>query len=92
MVQTLTTVNYKPVLSPPKTARSRRVVYLDEQTVQVLRDHRSRQREERLAAGSTWDSTHDLVFRDELGALNAALAQVCDKVVLLVAGLPLRLK
>jgi adenosyl cobinamide kinase/adenosyl cobinamide phosphate guanylyltransferase len=32
------------------------------------------------------------LFRDELGALNAALAAVCDQVVLLVAGLPLRLK
>ena len=32
------------------------------------------------------------LFRDELGVLNAALAQVCDEVVLLVAGLPLRLK
>jgi adenosyl cobinamide kinase/adenosyl cobinamide phosphate guanylyltransferase len=32
------------------------------------------------------------VFRDELGALNAALAQVCDEVVLLVAGLPVWLK
>jgi adenosyl cobinamide kinase/adenosyl cobinamide phosphate guanylyltransferase len=32
------------------------------------------------------------LFRDELGALNAALAAVCDDVVLLVAGLPLRLK
>jgi adenosylcobinamide kinase / adenosylcobinamide-phosphate guanylyltransferase len=32
------------------------------------------------------------MFRDELGALNAALAAVCDEVVLLVAGLPLRLK
>jgi len=32
------------------------------------------------------------LFRDELGALNAALAQVCDEVLLLVAGLPLRLK
>jgi adenosylcobinamide kinase/adenosylcobinamide-phosphate guanylyltransferase len=32
------------------------------------------------------------LFRDELGALNSALAQVCDEVVLLVAGLPLRLK
>lgn len=31
-------------------------------------------------------------FRDELGALNAALAGVCDEVLLLVAGLPLRLK
>jgi adenosylcobinamide kinase / adenosylcobinamide-phosphate guanylyltransferase len=32
------------------------------------------------------------LFRDELGALNAALAAVCDEVVLLVAGLPMRLK
>jgi adenosyl cobinamide kinase/adenosyl cobinamide phosphate guanylyltransferase len=32
------------------------------------------------------------VFRDELGALNAALARVCEEVVLLVAGLPLHLK
>lgn len=32
------------------------------------------------------------LFRDELGALNAALAVVCDEVLLLVAGLPLRLK
>ncbi|HEU5473954.1 MAG TPA: bifunctional adenosylcobinamide kinase/adenosylcobinamide-phosphate guanylyltransferase [Actinophytocola sp.] len=32
------------------------------------------------------------LFRDELGALNAALADRCTDVVLLVAGLPLRLK
>ena len=32
------------------------------------------------------------LFRDELGALNAALAAVCDEVLLLVAGLPLRLQ
>jgi adenosyl cobinamide kinase/adenosyl cobinamide phosphate guanylyltransferase len=32
------------------------------------------------------------LFRDELGALNATLAAVCDEVLLLVAGLPLRLK
>lgn len=32
------------------------------------------------------------MFRDELGALNAALAGVCDEVLLLVAGLPVRLK
>lgn len=31
-------------------------------------------------------------FRDELGALNQALAVVCDEVWLLVAGLPLRLR
>lgn len=31
------------------------------------------------------------LFRDELGALNARLAQECDEVLLLVAGIPLRL-
>lgn len=32
------------------------------------------------------------LFRDELGALNQAVATACDEVILLVAGLPLRLK
>ncbi|GLZ42667.1 bifunctional adenosylcobinamide kinase/adenosylcobinamide-phosphate guanylyltransferase [Actinokineospora sp. NBRC 105648] len=32
------------------------------------------------------------LFRDELGAVNASLAEVCSDVLLLVAGLPLRLK
>lgn len=32
------------------------------------------------------------LFRDELGALNARLAQVCDEVLLLVAGIPLTLR
>ncbi|MGH3612624.1 MAG: bifunctional adenosylcobinamide kinase/adenosylcobinamide-phosphate guanylyltransferase [Pseudonocardia sp.] len=32
------------------------------------------------------------LFRDELGAANAALAAVCDEVLLVVAGLALRLK
>lgn len=32
------------------------------------------------------------LFRDELGALNADLAGICDEVLLLVAGLPVRLR
>lgn len=32
------------------------------------------------------------LFRDELGALNADLAAACDEVLLLVAGLPVRLR
>jgi adenosylcobinamide kinase/adenosylcobinamide-phosphate guanylyltransferase len=32
------------------------------------------------------------LFRDELGSLNARLAQVCDEVVLLVAGIPVQLR
>jgi adenosyl cobinamide kinase/adenosyl cobinamide phosphate guanylyltransferase len=32
------------------------------------------------------------LFRDELGALNAQLAAACQEVLLLVAGLPIRLR
>ncbi|HEY1570531.1 MAG TPA: bifunctional adenosylcobinamide kinase/adenosylcobinamide-phosphate guanylyltransferase [Pseudonocardiaceae bacterium] len=32
------------------------------------------------------------LFRDELGSLNTSLARTCDEVLLLVAGIPLRLK
>lgn len=32
------------------------------------------------------------LFRDELGTLNAQLAEVCDQVMLVVAGLPVRLR
>jgi adenosyl cobinamide kinase/adenosyl cobinamide phosphate guanylyltransferase len=32
------------------------------------------------------------LFRDELGALNGELADVCDEVLLLVAGLPIKLR
>jgi len=32
------------------------------------------------------------LFRDELGALNTELAAACDEVLLLVAGLPVRLR
>ena len=68
--QTLTTVGYNElVLGPPKTPRSRRHVYLDSQTVEVLRAHRQRQREERLAAGEAWDGSGDLAFRNELGGM-----------------------
>jgi adenosylcobinamide kinase / adenosylcobinamide-phosphate guanylyltransferase len=32
------------------------------------------------------------LFRDELGALNARVAEACDEVLLLVAGIPLKLR
>ncbi len=54
-------------MGPPKTPRSRRHVYLDPQTLGVLREHRKRQREERIAVGPAWGSEVDLVVRDELG-------------------------
>lgn len=67
IVQTLTSVNYQPVFTSPKTKRSRRLLYLDLETVKLLRTHRVRQREERLAAGPAWNGEHELVFCDELG-------------------------
>jgi len=67
VANTLTTVGSELVMGPPKTPRGRRHVYLDPQTLTVLREHRKRQRKERLVVGSTWDSDVDLVLRDELG-------------------------
>ena len=67
VLQTVTTVSYRPVITTPKTKRSRRVVYLDDHTVDVLRAHNRRQVDERKAAGPTWSDEHDMVFRDELG-------------------------
>ncbi|WP_307828367.1 bifunctional adenosylcobinamide kinase/adenosylcobinamide-phosphate guanylyltransferase [Antrihabitans sp. YC2-6] len=37
-------------------------------------------------------TTSGRLFRDELGTLNQRLASVCDEVVFVVAGLPMRLK
>jgi integrase len=67
IVQTITTVRDKMVMSPPKTARSRRSVSLDSVTVAALRDHRRRQNEERLRVGEAWSNTSDLVFTNEVG-------------------------
>lgn len=67
VVNTLTTVNYRPILSTPKTKRSRRVIYLDPATVDVMRRHRALQQTERAAAGPARYHEIDFVFRDELG-------------------------
>jgi len=50
----------------PKTARGRRAISLDPETVAVLRAHRARQREERLAAGVGY-TEQGLVFSDRTG-------------------------
>jgi integrase len=51
---------------PPKSARSRRTIALDPETVNALRAHREVQVLERDLAGDAYDD-HDLVFADELG-------------------------
>ena len=57
----------KPVLKGPKTAKSRRTVDLDTDTMNVLRDWRKHQLEERLRAGEAWEPG-EWVFTSQLGA------------------------
>ncbi|TDI55985.1 MAG: site-specific integrase [Acidobacteria bacterium] len=62
-------VNGRPTLrAEAKTASGRRSVELDTGTVSVLREHRRRQIEDRLKAGSVWQDT-GLVFCREDGTL-----------------------
>lgn len=49
------------VLTDPKTAGSLRVIELDPATASILKAHRRRQAEDRLAAGETW-ADHGFVF------------------------------
>jgi integrase len=56
----------KLVVGDPKTRKSRRRLELFPETVDALRDHRARQREERLLVGTMWED-NDLVFPDEFG-------------------------
>ncbi len=53
-------------LAEPKTRGSRRRIALTPSTVVVLREHRTRQLEERLRLGAAWED-HDLVFADTTG-------------------------
>jgi integrase len=53
------------VLSEPKTRRSRRVVALDQTTTAALREHRTRQLEERLAWGAAWVDTGFVFTRED---------------------------
>lgn len=50
----------------PKTAKSRRIVNLPEPLVKALRRHRQQQAQDRLRAGSKWQTTN-LVFAGPLG-------------------------
>lgn len=51
----------RPVFAEPKTTRSKRIVHLPAVAVDALRQHRTRQLEQRLLAGGAWED-FDLVF------------------------------
>lgn len=59
-------VRGKRVEGSTKGGRSR-TVSLDRDTVAILREHRRRQAEERLSAGSAWTDTGGLVFANRWG-------------------------
>jgi integrase len=59
-------VDGMPYVKSPKTTRSRRTVELDIATIAALREHRRRQLEERLLAGTAW-AGGDWVFSNEIG-------------------------
>jgi integrase len=54
------------VIQPPKTEKSERVLDIPKVLLQKLREHRSRQLQEKLALGQNWQSTN-LVFTTSLG-------------------------
>ena len=53
-------------VSEPKTKQSRRKIVLPVFVLEVLKEHRTRQLEERLQAGPTWED-HGLVFSNAYG-------------------------
>jgi len=73
----------------PKTSRSRRTIPLPASMVRALVEHRRRQGEERLRAGSEWQD-HGLVFSGSLGAPHTipGLTKQGFKPALAKAGLP----
>lgn len=81
-------VDGKLVLVEPKTERSRRLLALPDVVVAALREHRRRQLEERLVAGSSWVD-NDYVFPTTIGTgLDAATATRAFQRALARAGLP----
>lgn len=68
IVRALVIVDNRPTLSEPKTERGRRSVPLPPETVAVLRAHKVRQAEERLALGLGAAPADGLVFAREDGS------------------------
>lgn len=64
--QTVLNVAYKITIGSPKTARSRRTIALDPETLRVLQEHRRHQSVERLAMERAYVD-QDLVFAREDG-------------------------
>jgi integrase len=85
---TLQRIEGRLTLVEPKTARGRRRLPLPATTVTALRGHRTRQRTERLVAGSRWTDT-GFVFTTTIGTpLEAGRVWRAFQAALTKAGLP----
>lgn len=72
----------------PKTKAGRRTLNLGQKTIEVLRSHAERQRQERLALGDKWEN-NGLIFTNSLGGPYDPRNLLRDyKKLLKVAGLP----
>jgi integrase len=72
----------------PKTAKSRRTIPLTAPILAMLQDHRTRQLEERLRAGSVWKD-HGFIFCNKIGEpLTVGSVRYLFKGLLTAAGLP----
>ncbi|MHB1576381.1 MAG: site-specific integrase [Candidatus Dormibacteria bacterium] len=65
---TVTNVGSQLLITPPKTARSRRAVVLTPQAAAALERHRVRQDRDRDRLGAAWEDS-DLVFTTAVGGL-----------------------
>jgi integrase len=61
-----TNLSTRLVIGELKTARSRRTLFLSPELVELLRRHRARLAEERMAIGPAWRE-HDLIFPSAVG-------------------------
>ena len=89
--RTLQRIRGEWLFSAPKTPKSRRTIPLPEPVAKALKEHRSRQLEERLKVGPAWEGEawEDLVFPDELGRPLSAFHVIRRfRSLLELAGLP----
>ncbi|MGO9057358.1 MAG: tyrosine recombinase XerC [Candidatus Binataceae bacterium] len=88
IVQTVQRTKAGRIFARPKTERSRRTLALSESLVAVLRGHKARQAEQRLAAGSDWQDM-GLVFTSRIGTpIEVSNLHRNFKGILREAGLP----
>jgi integrase len=75
-------------IAEPKTEKSRRTIEIPELLLPILRRHRARQAEARLAAGSAWQNT-GLVFTNQTGGpIDARALRAEFQSILSLANLP----